>query len=66
MTPSDCLQPPGDKIRKAVKWLSEAVLSQPDASRRQLLEQAEIRFNLSPRECEFLDCNFGDLPPKRE
>lgn len=62
---TDCVQPPGDKIRKAIKWLSEAVLNQPDKSRRQLLEQAEVRFNLSPRECEFLDCNFGDLPKER-
>ncbi len=58
------IAPPGDKIRKALKWLSAAVQNEPDKSRRQLLEQAEIRFNLSPRECEFLNSNFGDLPPK--
>ena len=58
------ITPPGDKVRKAIKWLSEAVLNDPGKSRRQLLEQAEIRFNLSPRECEFLNNNFGDTQRK--
>ncbi len=58
----DCVRPPGDRIRKAITWVSDAVLSQPDKSRRRLLEEAEIRFNLTPRECEFLDCNFGETP----
>ena len=62
MNGSDCVTPPGDKIRKAIKWLSEAVLSQPEKSRQRLLEEAEIRYNLSPRECEFLNCNFGERP----
>lgn len=59
MAGTDCIQPPGDRIRQALKWLSQAVQNQPDTSRRKLLEEAEIRYNLSPRECEFLDCNFG-------
>lgn len=60
MAGTDCIKPPGDKIRQALKWLSHTVQSRPDKSRRQLLEEAEIRFNLSPRECEFMDCNFGE------
>lgn len=62
MAGTDCIKPPGDKIRQAIKWLSQAVQSRPDKTRRQLLEEAELRFNLSPRECEFLDCNFGEMP----
>lgn len=50
-------------MRKAIKWLGEATLTQPDKSRRELLEQAEIRFNLTPLECEFLNHNFGETPP---
>lgn len=64
MAGTESVTPTGERIRKAIKWLSEAVLSQPDRHRRELLEQAEIRFNLTPRECEFLDKNFGDLPTK--
>lgn len=60
MSGSDCVQPSGDRIRKAIRWVSDAVVAQPDKSRRRLLEEAEIRFNLTPRECEFLDCNFAD------
>lgn len=62
MNGTDCVRPAGDRMRKAIKWLSDAVLSQPEKSRQRLLEEAEIRFNLSPRECEFLNCNFGELP----
>lgn len=62
MNGADCVQPPGDRMRKAIKWFSDAVLSQPDKNRQRLLEEAEIRFNLSPKECEFLNCNFGELP----
>ena len=62
MAGTESITPTGERIRKAIKWLSEAALSQPDKPRRELLEQAEIRFNLTPRECEFLHNNFGDLP----
>ena len=62
MANCDNIAPPSDKIKKALKWLSDAVQNEPDKSRRQLLEQAEIRFNLSPRECEFLNTNFGEVP----
>lgn len=64
MAETDCIKPPGDKIRQALKWIAQAVESRPDKSRRQLLEEAELRFNLSPRECEFLDSNFAD--PQKE
>ena len=64
MANCDGIAPSGDKIKKALKWLSEAVQNEPEKSRLQLLEQAEIRFNLSPRECEFLNANFGELPKK--
>ena len=59
------IQPPGEKLRKAIKWLGEMAQSDSGQTRRQLLEQAEIRFNLSPRECEFLNENFADLPPRK-
>lgn len=60
MSTPDSITPPGDRIKKALTWLSEATANHPDQSRRHLLEQAEIRFNLTPRECEFLNQNFGE------
>ncbi|MDA8417893.1 MAG: hypothetical protein M0Z90_02550 [Desulfobacteraceae bacterium] len=59
------IQPPGEKLRKAIKWLGEMAQSDSGQTRRQILEQAEIRFNLSPRECEFLNENFAELPPRK-
>jgi len=59
MSCPDGVTPAGDRLKKAIKWLAEAALDDPGKSRRQLLEQAEVRFDLTPRECEFLNCNFG-------
>ena len=48
------IQPEGEQIRKAVKWFSEEKQACPDKSRLKLLEEAGIKFNLSPVEEEYL------------
>ncbi|PLX48037.1 MAG: hypothetical protein C0613_12200 [Desulfobulbaceae bacterium] len=48
-----------DKMKKVLRWLSENVAAHPDKRRIELLREAEIRFDLSPRECCFLDENFS-------
>jgi len=48
------IQPEGEQIRKAVKWISEEKQDSPDKSRLQLLEEAGIKFNLSPTEATYL------------
>ena len=53
------IQPQGDKVRKALKWMSEMLSEHPEKNRQQVLRDAEIRFDLSPSECEFLDNNFA-------
>lgn len=58
MPQTDQVQPSGDKIKKAVRWLSEMVQNHPDKKREEILKEAEIRFDLSPAECNFLDNNF--------
>ncbi len=45
-------------MRKAIKWISETQLEHPEIKRREVIQQAQIRFNLSPRDCEFLNKNF--------
>ncbi len=52
------LLPEGDKLRKAVKWLSEMVKEHPEKSRKEIILDAEVRFDLSPKECEFLQKKF--------
>ena len=52
------LLPEGDKLRKAVKWLSETVKEHPGRSRKEIILEAEVKFDLSPKECEFLQKRF--------
>jgi hypothetical protein len=51
-------QRPGDKLKKALKALSELLESHPEKSRIELLHEVEIKFDLSPKECEFLNSHF--------
>ncbi len=48
------LTPQGEDIRKAVKWISENLATDPEQSRTKLIEEAVFKFDLSPLEAEFL------------
>jgi hypothetical protein len=48
------IQPQGDPIRKAVKWISAMRLTEPADNLERLVEQAAVEFNLSPKDVEFL------------
>lgn len=48
-------------LKKAVCWISEVVKENPSKKRDAILREAELRFDLNPRECEFLDNNFNEL-----
>jgi hypothetical protein len=56
MTPPT--QKPGDKLKKALEAFSELLEQHPEKSRLALLQQVEIKFDLSPKECEFLNSHF--------
>lgn len=60
MSNNTSLYSSSDKIKKALIWLSEAQEQKTDARREQLLQEAEIRFDLSPADCAFLDKNFSN------
>lgn len=51
-------QVPGDKVKKAIIRLSELAEQFPEKSRKELLAQVEVKFDLSPLECEFLNKHF--------
>lgn len=51
-------QSAGDKTRQALAELCHLLEKYPEKSRKALLEQVEIKFDLTPKECEFLDRNF--------
>ena len=48
-----------DKMKKAILSFSEMCLQHPEKKRIELLREIEFRFDLSPRECEFLDKHFS-------
>jgi len=48
------IMPQGEDIRKAVKWISEERLSSPGRKLSKLVEEAAVRFDLSPAESEYL------------
>ena len=48
------IQPEGEKIRQAVKWISALLQEDKKKSIIMLIQNAAHQFNLSPREEEFL------------
>ncbi|MBC7359519.1 hypothetical protein SAMN02745206_03587 [Desulfacinum infernum DSM 9756] len=48
------VMPQGEAIRKAVKWVSECLQEEPDKPVAKLVNEAVTRFDLSPKEAEFL------------
>lgn len=48
------IQPKGEKLRQAVRWISEEQQERKEKGVRKLIREAALRFNLSPREEEYL------------
>ena len=48
------IQPKGEKIREAVKWISAELLEDEKKRISLLIQDAALRFNLSPKEEDFL------------
>lgn len=48
------LQPEGDDLRKAVKWISDERKFGTDKNGVALVEEACLKFNLSPKDAEYL------------
>ena len=48
------IMPEGDAVKKAINWISENRQAHPETPVHQWVEQAGLRFNLTPKEQEFL------------
>ena len=48
------IQPEGEKIRKAVKWISDERQYNPGQKNSALIEEACLKFDLSPMDAEYL------------
>ena len=48
------IQPKGEKVRQAVKWISEKLKEDDSLSLGMLIQKGSERFNLSPKDEAFL------------
>jgi hypothetical protein len=48
------LLPDGDDIRRAVKWVSGNLQENPDQPLQPLVQEAIFKYDLSPRDADFL------------
>ncbi len=55
------IQPEGENIRKAIKWIAEEEKAGSSKSRQQLIEAACLNFNLTPMEAEYLARSYKDI-----
>jgi hypothetical protein len=54
------IQPKGEKIRQAVKWISDRRKDEECRPIVFLIEEAALQFNLSPKDEEFLRCFYQE------
>lgn len=55
--------PEGEEIRRAIPWLTQRAIDEPATPTWALIEQAAVRFNLSPLQAEFLRTSW-ERPPR--
>ncbi|WP_299977078.1 hypothetical protein [Desulfobacula sp.] len=48
------MQPQGDKLKKAVKWISDKRKQNFDINLAKLVDEASFQFDLSPKDSQFL------------
>jgi hypothetical protein len=52
------IAPEGEGLRRAMRWLSDRRQEDPAVPRQRLIEEAAVRFDLSPVEVQFLYDNW--------
>lgn len=52
--------PEGEQLRKAIKWISDERVDNPGAALFTLIEKACLKFDLPPKDGEFLMHFFTD------
>jgi hypothetical protein len=48
-----------DKLKKALRWVTETLQEHPEKQRTVVLREALLRYDLTPLECEFLEKHLG-------
>ena len=54
------IQPKGEKVRQAVKWISAERKENETKTFSLLIQEAALKFNLSPKEEEFLNSFYKE------
>jgi len=66
MVSVDDMKPAGDKMKKALSCIGDMIKDHPEKSRTRIISEAEIRFDLSPKECDFIDRKLRHAVPDPE
>lgn len=48
------VMPEGEALRKAIKWISAQMEEHPGKTRKEFINEAVARFDLSPKDADFL------------
>ena len=56
--------PKGEQLRRAVKWISDERLDNPGAGLSRLIGEACLKFDLPPKDAEFLLHFFAEQGPE--
>jgi hypothetical protein len=48
------LQPKGEQLKKAIKWISDMKKEKPEMALSRLVDNASFQFDLSPKDSQFL------------
>ncbi len=48
------IMPEGDGVKKAIKWIDQEKADNPERTLMVLLDEAGMKFNLSPKDSDFL------------
>jgi hypothetical protein len=57
--------PEGEQLRKAIRWISEERQERKDANLAKLINEACIKFDISPTDAEFLMRFFAVKSPEK-
>jgi hypothetical protein len=60
------IMPQGEDLRKAVKWISEERQDSPQKRLAKLVEEASVKFDLSPADGEFLFRFFQEQKQQKD
>jgi hypothetical protein len=59
------IQPEGEQLRKAIRWISDEMQFREGAILSKLIEEACLKFDISPADADFLLRFFLEQEPKK-